>query len=82
MKESDQVIVKMDIEGAELEILQAMLRTGQDVLCSMNTLIIEWHKEIFEKGTEMYKMHDEFENGFPTEYNLICGKKLEMGDWH
>lgn len=37
----DQVVVKMDIEGAEYALLERMIEDGTDVLVS--ELLVEWH---------------------------------------
>lgn len=39
--DGDRVIVKMDVEGAEYELLERMLEDGTDQLVS--ELIVEWH---------------------------------------
>lgn len=38
---NDYVIVKMDIEGAEYEVLEKMIQDGTDEI--MDTLLVEWH---------------------------------------
>jgi FkbM family methyltransferase len=38
---ADEIIVKMDIEGAEVQILRKMIADGTDKL--MTELLVEWH---------------------------------------
>ena len=41
IKPNDFVLVKMDIEGAEMELLPKMIKEGTDELISI--LLVEWH---------------------------------------
>jgi FkbM family methyltransferase len=42
----DEIFVKMDIEGAEVEVLEKMIADGTDRL--MDELLVEWHGRVVD----------------------------------
>lgn len=52
-KEDDEVIVKMDIEGAEFPILEAMLANGSITI--PKKLLVEFHANKVQKYTSTYR---------------------------
>ena len=43
--ENDYIVVKLDIEGAEYEVIESMLNSG--AINRVNELYIEWHDHFF-----------------------------------
>ena len=77
-----KVILKMDVEGAEKEILTMMTRQdASDSICKVNMLFMEYHFRIFREGTDEYNEHVEFKNNFPTMFNTKCGRELQINKW-
>ena len=76
---NDTFILKIDIEGAELEILDKMLTDTSDTnICHANLIKMEFHKEIFNKGTYMYMKHEAFEKAFPIGFKEKCGRDVNF----
>lgn len=51
------VLMKLDVEGAEIELLPALLRSG--VLCHVNLTMAEWHGRMFGgPGTALRRRYD------------------------
>lgn len=42
------MVVKMDIEGAEVPVLEKVIADGTDD--RMSLLIVEWHDQFFDRG--------------------------------
>lgn len=72
----DSVHMKMDIEGAELDIIEAFLQDDTNQMCYWDAFWMEYHKEIFLKGTADYEIHENFENNFPKQFEVRCGRPL------
>ena len=53
------VIMKMDIEGEEIEILPSLIDSG--VLCDINVLTVEWHKRGKRKHQQLQHQQQEEE---------------------
>ena len=73
----DQFHFKVDIEGAELAIMEALLSPPSNPdapICAAEPIEMEFHKEIFQKGTEDYEKHEKFENNFATMFEAKCGR--------
>ncbi len=45
---TDEVILKLDIEGAELPVLEKMIKDGTDDRISL--LLVEWHDDYFDRS--------------------------------
>ena len=65
----DHIILKMDIEGAEYEILKKMF--VDDTIKYINELWIEWH---FTNQQKYYNIGDTFTT-------LMLQRGIEMKDW-
>lgn len=50
---NDYLIVKLDIEGAEYEVIENILNTG--AINVINELYIEWHDHFFDKSSVLLK---------------------------
>jgi FkbM family methyltransferase len=51
--ESDYIIVKLDIEGAEWEVITDLLHSGR--LSMINELYVEWHDVFFNRNFEQLR---------------------------
>jgi FkbM family methyltransferase len=51
--EDDYIVVKLDIEGAEYEVIESILDSG--TITRINELFIEWHDHFFTKSSEPLK---------------------------
>ncbi|GFH55438.1 hypothetical protein CTEN210_11914 [Chaetoceros tenuissimus] len=71
----DQFHFKIDIEGAELDIMESLLSSPSDPkapICVAGLIEMEFHKNIFRKGTKDYEKHETFENGFNDTFKAKC----------
>jgi len=78
----DSFIFKIDIEGAELEIMDVLLSTGTNAkddddssICVAELIEMEFHKRIFKEGSEEYAKHEKFEENFFADFEKKCGRK-------
>ena len=79
--EEDSFILKVDIEGSEFEILDAMLNDENDNnLCMMDVLKVEFHPKLITKyHTEgLDEKFATFEEDFPELYKEKCGHDVNM----
>jgi FkbM family methyltransferase len=76
LQPDDRVHIKMDIEGAEVDILEQFLNDTTNQICYWELFWNEYHKEIFKPDTEEYKKHEAFENTFPERFQEKCGRPL------
>jgi FkbM family methyltransferase len=76
LQPGDSVHMKLDIEGAELGILEKFLADETNQICYWDVFWIEYHKEIFQPGTPEYAQHDELEKTFPKRFEEKCGRPL------
>lgn len=77
--ENDTFVLKIDIEGAELDILDEMLTDESNrILCYTDLIKMEYHKEIFDEGTYLYMKHEALEKAFPISFKEKCGKDLKF----
>lgn len=77
LQKGDIVHMKMDIEGPEMDIIDRFMNhdpTNQ--ICFWHVFWIEYHAEIFEKGTPAYEAHTKFERELPSQFEKKCGRKL------
>lgn len=68
----DYIVLKLDIEGAEYQVLQHMLDSG--VLSWIDQLYVEWHAHM--TGNPTLLQQEEFLRG------AIADLKISMVDWH
>jgi len=69
----EPIIVKMDIEGAEYEVLEKMIETGR-IKC-INELWIEWHWSKLN-GLVSYKRHKKLKD-YLTDLGILKGEYFE-----
>ncbi len=73
----DQFNFKIDIEGAELDIMEALLSPPSNPeapICAAGLIEMEFHKNIFQEGTKDYVKHEKFENDFNDMFEAKCGR--------
>jgi FkbM family methyltransferase len=73
----DQFLFKIDIEGAEVEIMEELLSPPlrpDAPVCAAEHIEMEFHKGIFKEGTDDYKRHEKFEEDFMTMFEAKCGR--------
>jgi FkbM family methyltransferase len=77
LQANDIVHMKMDIEGAEMDILNEFLdRDETNQICYWELFWNEYHKTIFQPDTTEFKQHEQFENTFPERFQQKCGRPL------
>ena len=64
----DKIVVKLDVEGAEYEILEDLIRTG--AISKISKIYIEWHWDRIGMNFEEHK-------NFTQKVNPLC----ELLDW-
>jgi FkbM family methyltransferase len=73
----DIVHIKMDIEGAELDIIEQFLQDDDtNQICFWSQFWTEYHKTIFPIGSIEYERHAQFEKTFPLRFEEKCGRPL------
>lgn len=82
LKPGDSVHMKIDIEGAELGIIeQFLMHDDTNQICYWDAFWMEYHKLIFPPGTADYIEHEKFENEFPARFQQKCGRPLWPNVW-
>lgn len=74
LQAGDIVHLKADIEGAELDIIEAFLADDTNQICFWSQFWTEYHASIFPKDSAEHKRHSEFEKTFPKEFEKKCGR--------
>jgi len=76
----DTFVFKVDIEGAELSIFEKLLskKYKDDTVCSTEVIEMEFHKNIFQEGTDDYTKHEQFEKNFRSMFEQKCGRKVNL----
>ena len=79
LQDGDIVHIKMDIEGAEVDILETFLNPAETTnqICYWELFWNEYHKTIFDIGTPDYVRHEQFEMTFPRRFEEKCGRPLK-----
>lgn len=72
----EKIVVKMDIEGAEVDLLEKMIADGSIHL--INILYVEFHSQFQPKNT--YEITKRRENEITHELRKISGFRLRL--WH
>lgn len=82
LEPGDRFIFKIDIEGAEVEIIEHMLLNPGNIdthsICLAELIEMEFHKNMFEKGTELYIKHEAFESTFHQRFKSKCGRDINF----
>jgi FkbM family methyltransferase len=77
----DHVVLKIDIEGAEIPLLKHMLEAGNEI-CLVDHFFIEWHSWLLAEGSAR-KETEVFENDLINKtITRKCGATPEFGGWH
>lgn len=69
----DNIIIKMDIEGAEFETLQDLIETK--AIEYVNEIYVEWHPHFFTNKEEMGVLKNDI-------LNKLKDYKVVMHEWH
>ena len=76
----DQVVLKIDIEGAEIPLLKHMLVSK--AICMVDVFYVEWHSWMLSDPKAVAKTKA-FEDGFLEAVSGHCGGPApELGAWH
>ncbi|KAL7564240.1 hypothetical protein ACA910_012267 [Epithemia clementina (nom. ined.)] len=78
----DRLLLKIDVEGAELEILDRLLSDEFDDICLAEKINIEWHEGLFPKRSPLHVKHQEFKKSFTVRLQKKCNRKIPVGYWH
>lgn len=74
IQQTDHVILKLDIEGAEFEVLEHLLDTGK--MSIVKHLVIEWHERFFPCPDEKKEHRRKIEDLLATEF-----PNLQLSTW-
>lgn len=81
LKSADEVILKIDIEGAEIPVLKKFI-TSATLPCLVDTYYVEWHSWMIADPKDRTET-ETFETGFlDTVAGLCNGRKPAFGAWH
>jgi len=81
LQPQDQVVLKIDIEGAEIPLLKHMLDDG-DEICLVDHFFVEWHSWLLTDGKARQET-ETFENDLINKtITRKCGATPEFGGWH
>lgn len=76
----DQVVLKIDIEGAEIPLLKHMLVSNE--ICMVDVFYVEWHSWMLSDPKAIAKTKA-FEDGFLETVTEHCGGPAPvLGAWH
>lgn len=79
--DDDRLLLKIDIEGAEVDLLQSVLDNYSDDFCRVERLWVEWHAFIFDDPILQAK-HQSFAQRFPEQFRAVCGREVPLQGWH
>jgi len=74
LQAGDIVHLKADIEGAEVDIIEAFLADDTNQICFWTQFWTEYHASIFPKDSTEYKRHLQFAETFPRRFEEKCGR--------
>ena len=80
----DRVVLKIDIEGAEVPLLQHMLNdpAGRMApLCAVDVFFVEWHHKMMTDASKR-KEATEFQDRVSKLVTAKCGKTARWERWH
>jgi FkbM family methyltransferase len=66
---SDQVVVKMDIEGSEYDVLEKMI--ADDTISIISEIYIEWHSRCFVDNTHILQRESKLKEILPTKVSKV-----------
>ncbi len=79
IKSEDSFILKIDIEGAEYEILDQLLSIDDDNdICFTDLMKIEFHPNIATNATELDSSYETFGDEFPKLFRKKCGRSVNL----
>ena len=76
LQAGDIVHMKADIEGAELDIIEAFMADTTNQICLWSQYWSEYHSRIFPNGSEEQRRHEAFEKSLPGRFEDKCGRLL------
>jgi FkbM family methyltransferase len=77
----DRLVIKIDIEGAEVDLLEHLLTRYPQDFCNVESLMIEWHAFLFDDA-QLRQKHEHFKATFPDKFQRACGKPPNLARWH
>lgn len=80
-KDQDRVVLKIDIEGAEIPLLRHLLADKKKELCKVDHVFVEWHSWMLSDKKAANEVK-QFEENFIEKVREFCGKAPEFGGWH
>ena len=79
--DDDYLMIKIDIEGSELQLLDQLMTVIPMGFCRIDKLFIKWHAFKFrDKAT--IEEHKNYANNFGSKYAEVCGRPIELAKWH
>lgn len=82
LRAHDRVVLKIDIEGAEIPLLQHLLGKGGELACVIDYYLIEWHSWLLSDAAGV-KAAKQFEDAFVNEtIPAKCGVAPAWMQWH
>lgn len=84
LRDDDRLLVKMDIEGAEVDLLEHMMAVPeyQRDLCRVERFMVEWHSFIFVHDPALKSKQEQFAETFPAKLQELCGREIPLKKWH
>lgn len=79
--DDDYLMIKIDIEGSELQLLDRLMTVVPMGFCHIDKLFIEWHAFKF-RDKETITEHTNYANNFSNKYAEVCGHPIELAKWH
>jgi len=79
LNEHDKFVLKIDIEGAEYEILDQMLSDKDDNnLCLTDLMQVEFHPGIAKADDSLKSKYTTFDTDFPSLFKQKCGRDVNL----
>ncbi|KAL7564241.1 hypothetical protein ACA910_012268 [Epithemia clementina (nom. ined.)] len=78
----DRLLLKIDVEGAELELLDRLLLDEFDDICLAEKISIEWHAALFPQGSPLFSKHENYKKSFKARLDKKCQRDISVGGWH
>jgi FkbM family methyltransferase len=82
LNDNDRLVLKIDIEGAEVDLLERMLSADFTDICRADKLFIEWHTHIFPLLSAVRSRHRRFRKDFSRRFAAKCGARPDLTKWH
>ena len=72
LQAGDIVHLKADIEGAEIDIIEALLADDTNQICFWYQFLTKYHASIFPKGSDKHRRHSALKKTFPKAFKKKC----------